>query len=108
MYERAPRLAWICGMEAFLAFLVLSTAYSFTRSPWWDEGLFADVAVHFRKFGTLGSSVLASHSYLDLPEVDRYTYWHFPLYPLSLGTWFHFAPITVQSMRMYSVLWGCI
>ena len=32
------------------AFLVLTIGLSLTRSPWWDEGVFADLALNFRNF----------------------------------------------------------
>ena len=104
----APVPVWVWAAGALVVFLALTIGYSFTRRPWWNEGLFADVALHFRRFGYLGSSVLASHSYRDIPDVHRYTYWQFPLYLVSLGTWFHIAPGTVESMRIFSVLWGLV
>ncbi|HEY7209206.1 MAG TPA: hypothetical protein VH477_02965 [Bryobacteraceae bacterium] len=105
--ERAPRLEWICAGAALLVALALTLGYTYTRRPWWDEGLFADVALNFRNSAHLRSSVLAPHSYVDLPAPDRYTYWQFPGYLVALGAWFRLLPVTVYSMRLFSVLWGC-
>ncbi len=102
--QRARGVAWF----VLLLFLVLTVWYSLTRGPWWDEGVFADVAVSFRNSGYLHSSVLAPFSYANLPAVDRYTYWQFPVYLLSLGEWFHLVPASAQWMRLFSVLWGCV
>jgi hypothetical protein len=106
--DRVSRRDRVVAFSFLLVFFALVIGYSFTRAPWWDEGLFADVAVSFRRFGRLGSSVLAPHSYLFLPGIERYTYWQFPLYLVSLGSWFRVAPIAVQSMRLFSVLWSCV
>jgi 4-amino-4-deoxy-L-arabinose transferase-like glycosyltransferase len=91
-----------------LVFLALSVGLSLARAPWWDEGVFADVALNFRNFGHLGSSVLAPHGYLDWPGVHQYTYWQFPLYLIALGSWFKLVPLTVVWMRLFSVMWGCV
>ncbi len=106
--ERASRLGWICAFGALLLFLVLAVWFSFTRGPWWDEGLFADVAINFRNSGHLRSSVLAPYSFDNMPAVDRYMYWQLPGYLISLGAWFRLAPVSVQWMRLFSVLWGCV
>jgi hypothetical protein len=96
------------GSIVFVTFIALSLGYSLTREPWWDEGLFVDVAITFRNHGHLGSSTLDSHGFLPLPEVDRFTYWQFPLYLVSLGNWFRFVPATAIWMRVFSVVWGCV
>ncbi len=99
------RLAAVC---ALLVFLALTTGYLMTRSPWWDEGLFADVALNFRNFRHLGSSALDPNGYLQWPEVHRFTYWQLPMYLVALGTWFHLVPATVQWMRGLSLLFACV
>jgi hypothetical protein len=104
----ASRAQWAAAACALLIYLVLSVGLSLSRSPWWDEGLFADIAINFRNFGHLGSSVLAPSGYLDLPGVHQYTFFQFPLYLLALGGWFRLVPATVVSMRLFSVMWGCV
>ena len=98
----------MAAAPAFLLSLTLAIWLAFTRTPWWDEGVFADVANNFCQSGHLGSSVLASHSFCNMPDVQSYTYWQFPFYLVSLGTWFHLVPTTVQWMRMFSVFWGAV
>ena len=90
-----------------LAFLALTVGESLTQCPWMDEGMFADVALNFRNFGHLGSSVLDPYGYQELPGVHQYTYWQFPLYFAALGTWWRVLPATVIWMRLFSVAWGC-
>ena len=104
----ASRTDWLSAGGAMLVYLTLAIAHSLTKCPWWDEGVFADVALNFRNFGHLGSSVLAPYGYLEWPGVHQYTYWQFPLYFITLGSWFRLVPITVVWMRLFSVMWGCI
>ncbi len=99
------RVLALCATAVFLA---ISIGYSYARAPWWDEGVFADVSVTFAQHGHLGNQLLAPEGYRDFPQVDRYTYWQFPLYLLSLGFWFRALPQTVECMRLFSVLWGCV
>lgn len=91
-----------------LLFLASSMGHLLARAPWWDEGMYADVALSFRNFGHLGSSVVAPLGYMDWPDVHQYTYWQFPLYPVALGYWFRALPVGIVSMRLFSLLWGCI
>lgn len=107
-FVAASRAQWIAAASALLVFLVLSVGLSLTRSPWWDEGLFTDVALNFRNFGHLGSSVLAPYGFMEWPGVHQYTYWQCPLYLISLGYWFRLVPATVVWMRLFSVIWGGI
>src|SRR3974377_1170233 len=104
----ATRTQWLLAGGGMLVFLALSIGHSLTRCPWWDEGVFADIALNLRNFGHLGSTVLDPNGWLELPDVHRYTYWHFPLYPMSLGYWFRLVPATVVWMRLFSVLWACV
>ncbi len=104
----ARRRHWLWAAAALAAFLALSIGFSLTRAPWWDEGMFADVALNFRNHGRFGSSVLDSYGYLDWPQVNRYTYWQFPLYLVTAGTWLRIVPPTVEWIRLLSVLCGCL
>jgi hypothetical protein len=105
---RASRSSWVLAIAAFVTFLVLSVGFSFTRIPWWDEGLFTDIALNFRNHGHLGSRLLDPHGYLNWPQVHHYTYWQFPLYLVALGTWLHIVPPAIQWIRIFSIVWGCL
>jgi hypothetical protein len=107
-YARASRRAWVIGTLAFVLFLVLAVGYCLTRRPWWDEGLFADVALNFRNHGRLGSIALDEGGYLWYPQVHTYTFWQFPLYFVALGSWLRLVPTTIVWMRFFSVFCGCI
>lgn len=107
-FIRAPRWAWISGASVLVLFLCLVVGHILTNSPWWDEGVFADVAMNFRNHGHLGSALLAPHSYNNMIGVHHYTYWQFPLYLISLGAWFRILPPTIEVMRLFSLFWACI
>lgn len=105
--QRASLVSWLLAASALVVFLALSVGYCMTRSPWWDEGIFADVAINFRNTGHLGSIVLAPHGYLNWPGVHQFTYWQLPLYLITEGLWLRVMPESVQSARLLSVVWGC-
>lgn len=104
----ASRRSWLLATGACVTFLSLAIAYSFTRQPWWDEGVFADPALNFRNFGHLGSTVLDPYGYHDWPGVHQYTYWQFPAYLVALGVWLRYVPVSIFWIRLFSVLWGCV
>src|SRR5208337_137384 len=72
-FEPASRTQWLLAGGALLVFLALGIGHSMTLRPWWDEGLFADIALNFRNFGHLGSSVWDPHGWHYLPGVHQYT-----------------------------------
>ena len=98
----------LLALAALLVFVALSIGYSYARSPWWDEGLFTDVALNFRNAGHLGSPTLDPDGYRHFPAVQEYTYWQFPLYFISLGTWLHVVPPTALGVRLFSVAFGLL
>lgn len=98
----------VLALAVLLIFLTLSVGYSFARSPWWDEGLFSDVALNFRNAGHLGSPTLDPDGYLHFPGVQRYTYWQFPLYFVALGAWLHAVPATAAGVRLFSAGFGLL
>lgn len=105
---RTDRIGRLFACIALLVALGLTLGYIIARSPWWDEGLFADVALNFRNYGHLGSSALDPSGYLLWPQVHRYTYWQFPLYLVALGSWFQVVPETIRWMRLFSLGWECL
>lgn len=108
--EAAPS-GWlvIATAAAVLLAVALAVAYSFTRSPWWDEGLYADVARQFAVKGELHSSVMPSEATFGLggptlPRMNERAYWTTPLYPVALGLWFRAFGFGLLQMRLLSVL----
>ena len=89
------------------AFVVLAAAYAFTRSPWWDEGLYADVANQFAQHGVLRSTLMGptgTFGAAPLPEMNQHAYWTTPLYPVTMGAWFRLFGTGLLQMRAFSLL----
>ncbi len=102
-------LVWAVG--AVLASLVLSVAFSWARAPWWDEGLYADVARQVAENGQLRSTLMGPTGTFGaepLPHVDARTYWTMPLYPLVIGAVFKAVGVGVLQMRLLSVAWTLV
>ena len=106
------RIRPVLALAAILfVFVVISSTISVQRAPWLDEGIFADSSSNLALHGIFGTT--AWHTRLpnlvpDLPRVDRYTYWHLPVYLVSLAGVFRIFGFSIVVMRMYSVFWGCV
>ncbi len=104
--EPASRRQRAVMTAAIVLSVLLSVAYAATRSPWWDEGLYADVANQFAASGQLSSSVMAptgTFGFAPLPGMDRRAYWTTPLYPVTMGLWFRTVGVGMVQMRLVSV-----
>ncbi len=89
---------WFC---LSLAVICASIA---TRTPWCDEGTYADPAASLATRGTLGSTVLGEHTVIHLPEVHKYTYWIPPFYPAALAAVFKLFGVGIFPMRAFSLV----
>ncbi|MBV8898001.1 MAG: glycosyltransferase family 39 protein [Acidobacteriaceae bacterium] len=107
-YLPASRRTWMLGGLALLFFIASAVAICLTRRPWWDEGLFGDVAMNFRDSGHFGSRALDTTGFLLFPGVHQYTYWQFPLYFVAVGSWLRLLPGTVVTMRLFSAACGLV
>lgn len=102
-----PRSLGIATGAALVLAFALAVAYSITRSPWWDEGLYADTAQRFARHGTLGNALMGPNGTFGgapLPRMDERTYWTTPLYPVVLGAWFRALGAGLLQMRALSVV----
>jgi 4-amino-4-deoxy-L-arabinose transferase-like glycosyltransferase len=104
--EPAPR--WLVAAVALALALsvALSIASAVTRAPWWDEGLYADVARQFARFGTMRSTLMGesgSFGFAELPRMNARTYWTTPLYPLTGGVWMRVFGEGLTQIRLLSV-----
>src|SRR5580692_6176045 len=97
-----------------LVYFGLALANARSLLPWCDEAWFAGPAVNLVTRGYMGTPVLdptaawGVQGHRDLQQIDRYTYWIVPLFPVSLSLWFRVFPVGLLSVRMYSVLWGAV
>lgn len=109
--EPAPAARWAVWWLrlSVLGFVLLSITYVATRSPWWDEGLYADVARQFALHGELRSGAMSepgTFGHDPLPEMTEHAYWTTPLYPVTLGLWFRAVGDGLVQMRALSLLFG--
>src|SRR5579863_7049841 len=99
------------GLAVLVFFATLTTALIVTRCPWWDEGLFANLAANLCRRGILASTVMSPSSLLhirNLPAVNQYTYWTMPLYTAGLAAWWKIAGISLITARLYSMAWTMV
>ena len=107
--RRQPGTALIPLLVVTLLFVSLALAVILTTSPWWDEGVSADVAVTFATQGHLGSSILLAtgHPFIRLiPGYGAYTYWMPPLYFFPLAAIVKLAGFSLLSVRFWSLCCG--
>jgi 4-amino-4-deoxy-L-arabinose transferase-like glycosyltransferase len=97
------QVRWIATVSLCLSLLVISASIA-TRTPWWDEGVYADPAVSLATNGRLGSTVLGEHA-ADVyrPYLHQYTYWIAPFYPVALAAIFKIFGVGVFAMRSFSL-----
>jgi 4-amino-4-deoxy-L-arabinose transferase-like glycosyltransferase len=103
--QQLPR--WIAGVFLCLSGIVIGASIA-TRTPWWDEGTYADPAVSLLTKGTLGSTVSGEYTDRYLFRIHDYTYWAPPFYAAGLAAAFRAMGVGVFSMRIYSFAWGLL
>ncbi len=87
----------------------LSVANTFTRAPWWDEGIYVSPAYNLAIHGVFGTTVQHPRGLphdVELPQYDRYTYWALPGYVLTLAGWIRLFGASIFTTRLLSVLFG--
>lgn len=87
-------------------YLTLALGSSMSKSPWHDEGHFANPAVNLATKGFMGTTVLEAGTWLK--GIERYTYWVMPLYLVLLAGWFKIFGFSFIVMRALSVGWGLV
>ena len=104
--HRGARLALIVIIAVNVA---LTTASSFTRIPWWDEGIIVSPAYNLAYHGFLGTTVQHGRGLpvtAEFPGYDRYTYWALPVYILTLAGWVRVFGASIIATRALSVFCG--
>jgi len=96
-------------IAAVFAYLLLAGASAARKSPWEDEGFINSVAYNLRVAGRMASPTLepGGLGYIVWPEVDKYTYYHMPVYFLVQSVWGRFAglgPLGVRSLSIFAGL----
>jgi hypothetical protein len=97
-------------MVAVLTYLLLASASAARKAPWEDEGFINSVAHNLRVAGRMSSPMLepGGLGYIVLPEVEKYTYYHMPVYFLLQAAWGHFVTLSPLGIRSLSILAGLL
>jgi hypothetical protein len=91
---------------SILIYLALAVGASMTRAPWWDEGVFGDIAQSFATVGRLASLCLDDDGYVPFPKNHEHIFWQFPAYLVITGFWSKIFGMTILGMRFFSVIVG--
>ncbi|HYZ85993.1 MAG TPA: glycosyltransferase family 39 protein [Bryobacteraceae bacterium] len=105
--ERRNRRSLILAGILLVAagYILLLVASALTRKPINDEGMFAIPAWTLATKGYLGSPVLDEAGW-RFQNVNRYTYYMFPLYPTMLAFWYKLVGFGLFQLRAVSILSG--
>jgi len=97
-------------IAAVFAYLLLAGASAARKSPWEDEGFINSVAYNLRVAGRMASPTLepAGLGYIVWPEVDKYTYYHMPVYFLVQSVWGRVADLGPLGVRSLSIFAGLL
>ena len=86
-----------------LVYLALSIGTAHALRPWVDEGWYGAPAWSLAFRGYMGTP-----SYVEdgLTDINRYSYWIMPIYPVLQAGWYRIFTFSLGSMRALSVLCG--
>lgn len=101
------RSQWLIVALALSLFLLGSITTALHRTPWADEGWFADPAYNLAHHDRLGTTNLEP-TIARLTRIDQHTYWVMPLFLLGQGIWYEFVQPTVLGTRMYTTMWALL
>lgn len=101
---------WFPHAVAIL-FVCLGIALAATKSPWCDEGWFANAAYNLANHGHMGSTLQEpSGHYLNayLSGIQERTYIVPPVYLVTLAGWLKIWGNSLLAMRGYAIFWGLV
>lgn len=90
-----------------LLFISLSLAQGLTRIPFCDEAWLASASRNLLTNGRMGTSYIETAG-TWAKNIDLYTYWVMPLYPVTQTLWYTIVGFGLQQMRLASLVWGLI
>jgi hypothetical protein len=96
---------------AVFVYLALALSLAHTKTPWCDEGWFANPAFNLAFRGNMGTSVLEPsgfHLNAYFRGIRDRTYLFPPNHLAALGAWFRLFGASVMTMRAYSICWGAL
>ena len=84
-----------------LFYLALSAGTAHALRPWVDEGWHGAPAWSLAFRGYMGTPCYVE---AGLKDIDRYTYWIMPIYPVLQAAWYRIFSFSLESMRALSIL----
>lgn len=98
------RKSWaIYAAVIAILFLALSAGSAHALRPWIDEAWHGAPAWSLAFRGYMGTPSFVEP---ELKDIDRYTYWIMPIYPVIQAGWYRLFSFSLASMRALSVLCG--
>ena len=99
--------ARLLAISAFvlLVYIALSAGTAHSLRPWIDEGWHGAPAWSLAFRGYMGTPCFVD---AGLKDIDRYTYWIMPIYPVLQALWYRIFSFSLESMRALSILCGFI
>lgn len=104
------KLRWAL-IGALCVYAALAFVLASVKSPWSDEGWFANPAYNLAFRGFMGTDVLEpSGHYLNayLTGIHEHTYVVPPVHILQLALWFRLFGFSLMTARSLSILWGAV
>ncbi len=100
MPGRSPKLYVIAGF-VILFYIALAAGTAHSLRPWIDEGWHGAPAWSLAFRGFMGTPCFVDPG---LKDIDRYTYWIMPIYPLVQAVWYRIFGFSLAIMRDLSIL----
>lgn len=92
------------GLVAIVAvYIGLSAGTAHALRPWVDEGWHGAPAWSLAFRGYMGTPCYVQ---AGLKDIDRYTYWIMPIYPVTQAVWYRLFSFSLAAMRTLSILSG--
>lgn len=88
-----------------LVYVALSGGTAHALRPWIDEGWHGAPAWSLAFRGYMGTPCFID---AGLKDINRYTYWIMPIYPVLQALWYRIFTFSLESMRALSVLCGLV
>jgi len=101
----SKRFLAIGAVLIVVVYLVLSVGTAHALRPWVDEGWHGAPAWSLAFRGYMGTPCYVE---AGLKDIDRYTYWIMPIYPVTQAIWYRLSSFSLPSMRVLSILCGLL
>ena len=86
-------------------YIALSAGTAHALRPWIDEGWHGAPAWSLAFRGYMGTPCYVE---AGLKDIDRYTYWIMPIYPVAQAVWYRLFSFSLASMRALSIFCGLL